>query len=480
MMQPVASSLIDGVERRSSAVREVRDPGDRDTVLGQVCLADVETAKEAIDSAEKAAQAWGATPAPRRGRVLFEAAQQLDARKADLARLLTREEGKTLNESVFEVDRSINLFRFYGALCFKLGGKTLPSNDPNSYIYTVREPLGVVGVVTPWNFPLSIPAWKIAPALAAGDAVVFKPASQTPLMAKELVYALLAAGLPKGVLNMVLGLGSVVGDTLVASAKVRAVSFTGSSETGRHINTQAGQRMLRLQLELGGKNALVVMDDADIDLAVELAAKGAFGLTGQACTAASRLLVQQGIASDLLRKLVLRSSGMVVGHGLETGVEVGPLSSEDQFYKVRRYIEIGKEEADLVAGGGVARTPKKGFYVSPTIFTDVAPEDRIFQEEIFGPVLSVTTFRDLGDAINLVNSASYGLTAGIVTRSHANVATFASKADAGVIRVNKPLPGLELQVPYGGFKDSGNDQYKEMGEEALDFYTRTKAVYVGY
>lgn len=475
-----ATSVINGAERRSSTIREVRDPGDRDTLLGQVCLGDADIAREAIDSAEKASSEWGGMPAPRRGRVLFEVAQLLEARKDEIARLLTLEEGKTSNESVFEVDRSINLFRFYGAMCFKLGGKTLPSSDANSYIYTLKEPLGVVGVITPWNFPLSIPAWKIAPALAAGNAVVFKPASQTPLIAMEFLNILDAAGLPKGVLNMVVGLGSVVGDVLATSTKVRAISFTGSSETGKYINGTAGQRMLRMQLELGGKNALVVMDDADINLAVELAARGAFGLTGQACTAASRLLVQQGIASTVLQKLANRASSLVVGHGLEKGVEMGPLSSEDQFEKVQNYIEIGKQEANLVTGGNEVKTTKKGFYISPTIFSDVSPHDRIFQEEIFGPVLSVTTFKDLGEAVDLVNSVPYGLTAGIITKSHSNVVTFTGKVDVGVIRVNKPLPGLELQVPYGGFKESGNDQYKEMGEEVLEFYTRTKAVYVGY
>jgi aldehyde dehydrogenase (NAD+) len=458
----------------------VRDPGDRDVLLGQVFLGDEDTVKEAFDSAVRAAPGWGKTPAPRRGRVLFAASQLLEARKDEMARLLTMEEGKTLSESSFEVDRSINLLRFYAAMCFKLGGKTLPSNDENSYIFTLREPLGVVGVITPWNFPLSIPAWKIAPALAAGNAVVFKPASQTPLIAGEFVKMLHAAGVPKGALNMVLGLGSAVGDSIASSTRVRALSFTGSSETGRHINGLAWKSMLRLQLELGGKNALVVMDDADIGLAVELAAKGAFGLTGQACTAASRLLVHDAVAPSVLQKLSSRAKGLVVGHGLDPGVEMGPLSSADQYEKVKKYIEVGKLEARLLSGGEEAVTAKRGFYLTPTVLTEVSPEHRIFQEEVFGPVLTVTTFKDLGEAIELVNSVPYGLTAGIITKSHSSVAKFTNEADVGVIRVNKPLPGLELQVPYGGFKDSGNDQYKEMGEEALDFYTRTKAVYVGY
>jgi len=475
-----AASVINGDKEQSATVRELRDPGEEESVLGKVYLGDSETARRAIDSAERASAEWGGTPAPRRGRILFEAAQRLEARKNEIATLLTREEGKTLNESLFEVDRSVNLFRFYGAMCFKLGGKTLPSNDANSYVYTIREPLGVVAVITPWNFPLSIPAWKIAPALASGNAVVFKPASQTPLIATELVNALMAAGLPKGVLNMVAGLGPVVGDTLAASPKVGAVSFTGSSETGRHINGTSGKRMLRLQLELGGKNALVLMDDADIGLGVELAAKGAFGLTGQACTAASRLLVHRDIADEVVRRLGSRAASIVVGHGLEEGVEMGPLSSEDQFGKVQKYIGIGKGEAELVTGGGEAKTSKNGFYISPTVFSGVSPDDRIFQEEIFGPVLAVSTFSDLEEAVHLVNSVAYGLTAGIVSKSHSAIATFTARVNAGVIRVNKPLPGLELQVPYGGFKESGNDQYKEMGEEAIDFYTRTKSVYVGY
>ncbi|HUI86184.1 MAG TPA: aldehyde dehydrogenase family protein [Nitrososphaerales archaeon] len=476
----VAASVIDGAVEHSADSREIRDPGDRDSVLGLVRLGTTDTVGRAVDSAEKAAAEWGSNPAPKRGKVLFEAAQRLEVRKTELASLLTREEGKTLGESLLEVDRAINLFRFYGAICFKLGGKTLPSNDPNSMVYTLKEPLGVVGLITPWNFPLSIPAWKIAPALAAGDAVVFKPASQTPLIATELVNSLHAAGLPKGVLNMVVGSGPVVGGALAASSKIHALSFTGSSETGRSINAAACSRMLRMQLELGGKNALVIMDDADVALGVDLAIKGAFGLTGQACTATSRLLIQESIADSAIEKLVGRASAVVVGHGLEKGVEMGPLASEDQFDKVRKYIEIGRLEAELVTGGAEPKKGKEGFYLSPTVFNGVSPEDRIFKEEIFGPVLSVATFHDLDEAVRLVNSVAYGLTAGIVTRSQSNASKFINKADVGVVKVNKPLPGLELQAPYGGFKESGNDQYKEMGEEAVDFYTRTKAVYVGY
>lgn len=456
------------------------DPADKGHVLAKIRLSTKDDVKSAIDKAVSKFEEWANTPAPKRGQILLKAGELMEQQANEFALLMTLEEGKTLKDSMFEVVRSYNLLKFYGALAFKHGGVTLPSQDPNTRIFTVREPLGVVAAITPWNFPLSIPVWKIAPALAAGNTVVFKPATKTPLIAAKFVEVLYKAGLPEGVLNLVVGKGSEVGDTIVADENIAAVSFTGSTEVGKRVYRIAGDknRMTRIQLELGGKNALYIDKSADLDLAADLAVRGAYTLTGQSCTATSRVIVHKDVYQQFRQKLLERVKKWRVGPGTED-VDMGPVVDEGQFQKDLEYLEIGKKEgAKLIYGGNVIGG--KGYYLEPTIFEDVTPDMRLFKEEIFGPILSVTQAKDLDEAIRLVNAVDYGHTSGIVATDLRAINEFIRRVETGVIKVNKPTIGLELQAPFGGFKSSGATTWKEMGEEALEFYTKEKTVYEGW
>lgn len=456
------------------------NPADKDHVLARIRLFTKDDVKEAINKALSKFEEWSRTPSPKRGAILLKAGELMEQEAQEFALLMTLEEGKTLKDSMFEVMRSYNLLKFYGALAFKLGGKTLPSADPNTRIFTVKEPLGVVALITPWNFPLSIPVWKLAPALAAGNTVILKPATKTPLMVAKLVEVLSKAGLPEGVVNLVVGKGSEVGDTIVTDENIAAVSFTGSTETGQRIYRLVGskKRMTRIQLELGGKNALYIDKSADLNLAAELAVRGAFGLTGQSCTATSRVIVHKEVYNQFRQKLLERVKKWRVGPGTED-VDMGPVVDEAQFKKDLQYIEYGKSEgAKLIYGGNVLSG--KGYFLEPTIFDGVSQEMRIFREEIFGPILSMTEAENLDEAIRLVNAVDYGHTAGIVATDIKAINEFINRVEAGVIKVNKPTVGLELQAPFGGFKNSGATTWKEMGEEALEFYTREKTVYEGW
>ncbi|SAI86762.1 aldehyde dehydrogenase family protein [Saccharolobus solfataricus] len=456
------------------------NPADRDHILAKIRTHTKDDVKEAINKAVAKFDEWSKTPAPKRGAILLKAGELMEQEAQEFALLMTLEEGKTLKDSMFEVVRSYNLLKFYGALAFKISGKTLPSADPNTRIFTVKEPLGVVALITPWNFPLSIPVWKLAPALAAGNTAIIKPASKTPLMVAKLVDVLSKAGLPDGVVNLIVGKGSEVGDTIVTDENIAAVSFTGSTEVGKRIYKLVGNknRMTRIQLELGGKNALYVDKSADLTLAAELAVRGGFGLTGQSCTATSRLIVHKDVYSQFRQRLLERVKKWKVGPGTED-VDMGPVVDEGQFKKDLEYIEYGKSAgAKLVYGGNTLSG--KGYFLEPTIFEGVTPDMRLFKEEIFGPVLSVTEAKDLDEAIRLVNAVDYGHTAGIVASDIKAINEFVSKVEAGVIKVNKPTVGLELQAPFGGFKNSGATTWKEMGEEALEFYLKEKTVYEGW
>ncbi|QGA55268.1 aldehyde dehydrogenase family protein [Sulfolobus sp. E5-1-F] len=456
------------------------NPADKDHVLAKIRTYTKDDVKEAINKAVAKFDEWSKTPAPKRGAILLKAGELMEQEAQEFALLMTLEEGKTLKDSMFEVVRSYNLLKFYGALAFKISGKTLPSADPNTRIFTVKEPLGVVALITPWNFPLSIPVWKLAPALAAGNTAIIKPASKTPLMVAKLIDVLSKAGLPEGVVNLVVGKGSEVGDTIVSDENIAAVSFTGSTEVGKRIYKLVGNknRMTRIQLELGGKNALYVDKSADLALAAELAVRGGFGLTGQSCTATSRLIVHKDVYGQFKQRLIERVKRWRVGPGTED-VDMGPVVDESQFKKDLEYIEYGKNAgAKLVYGGNTI--PGKGYFLEPTIFEGVTPDMRLFKEEIFGPVLSVTEAKDLDEAIRLVNAVDYGHTAGIVASDIKAINEFISRVEAGVIKVNKPTVGLELQAPFGGFKNSGATTWKEMGEEALEFYLKEKTVYEGW
>jgi aldehyde dehydrogenase (NAD+) len=437
----------------------------------------------AIEAAREAQMKWALIPPPERGRILIRAAQIMENESEELARILTREEGKTLAESRSEVARAVGVFRFYGIMGYRLKGEFTPSTEPNTYLFTVREPLGVIAIITPWNFPIAIPSWKIAPALVCGNTVVFKPASYTPLIAYRLVDSLIRAGLPPGVLNIVTGPGSNVGDELINNPKVDAISFTGSLEVGEKIKRAVCLRNARIQLELGGKNPAVVLDDADMDKAVEMVVRGAFGLTGQACTATSRAIVLESVADQFERKLVGRVKQIKVGNGLAEGVEMGPVVGEKEMNKILSYIEVGVSEgAKLILGGKRLTGPEhsKGYFIEPTIFTDVTPDMRIAQEEIFGPVLAVMHAKDFDEAIELANAIKYGLSASIFTRNLQRAFEFINRVQAGVVKINKPTTGLEPHVPFGGYKMSSFGMIKEQGETALDFYTKIKTVYLGY
>jgi len=469
----------DWVGASGRATFETGNPARGDEVLGTFPSASVADAAQAVAAAAEAFPAWRATPAPTRGAILFRAAELLDERFDDIAATLTREEGKTLAEAKGEVTRARDILRYFGGEGWRLGGDVLPANTADAMLFSRREPLGVVAVITPWNFPIAIPAWKIAPALAYGDTVVFKPASATPLTALRLVECLQDAGLPAGVLNLVTGSGATVGDALAGDPIVRGLTFTGSYATGAGIYARAAEHFARVQLEMGGKNPTIVLDDADLELAVKLAVMGGFGLTGQSCTATSRVIVEDGIADRFAAALAEAAAALQVGDGLEDGVQMGPAVSEEQLATDLEYVQIARDEgAELLAGGG--RAGDGGHFVQPTVFDRVDVHSRLAQEEVFGPVLGIVRARDLDDAIAKANAVGYGLAASVVTNDLRRALTFVDRIEAGVVKVNEPTTGLALQAPFGGFKLSSANTFKEQGPAALEFYTRTKAVYVTY
>ena len=473
--------LIGGrwVESSDQSGFETRNPADPDEVLAVFPAATAQDTAQAVAAAAEAFPAWRATPAPARGAILFRAAELLTDRLEDVARTLTREEGKTLAESRGEVLRARDILRYFGGEGWRAGGDVLPPNAPDGMLFSRREPLGVVAAITPWNFPIAIPAWKLAPALVYGNTVVFKPASPTPLTALRLVECLVDAGVPAGVLNFVTGSGSVVGGALAGDPLVQGLTFTGSHDTGSRIYARATQHFARVQLEMGGKNPTIVLDDADLGLAVKLAVMGGFALTGQSCTATSRVIVEEGIADRFAAALAEAANALNVGDGLDEGVQMGPAVSEEQLATDLDYVRIGKEEgAALLAGGG--RAGEHGHFLRPTVFDGVEAHSRLAQEEIFGPVLGIIRARDLDDAIFKANAVGYGLAASVVTNDLRRALTFVDRIEAGVVKVNEPTTGLALQAPFGGFKQSSANTFKEQGPSALDFYTRTKTVYITY
>lgn len=474
-------NLIDGewVDSSDGKTFENRNPAQLDDILGEFPLATKADVERAIDAAAAALPAWGNLPGPARGAILDKASRILEARMDEIATVLTREEGKTLTEAKGEVTRARDIFRYYAGEGWRAGGNVLPSNTGGELLYTRREPLGVVALVTPWNFPIAIPAWKMAPALAYGNTVVFKPASFAPQTAMLLVEVLVEAGLPKGVVNFVTGSGRTVGDTLVGSPKVHGVSFTGSVSVGTGIYEKAIKNLTRVQLEMGGKNPTIVLKDANIDTAVKMVVAGGFGLTGQACTATSRVIVEDAIANDFAAALTQAARSLKVGNGLEAGVQMGPAVSEDQLQTDLDYIGVGqKEGAKLLVGGSQAGDG--GYYVQPTVFDHVETQMRIAQEEIFGPVIGIIRASDFEDALAKANGIGFGLSAAVVTNDLQKAFQFANRIDAGVVKINEPTTGLALQAPFGGFKHSSANTFKEQGQAAIEFYTRTKTIYVGH
>jgi methylmalonic acid semialdehyde dehydrogenase len=470
------------VESASTKHVDNLNPADTDDRIGVIRLATREEARSAVESAAEAFRGWRATPAPARGRIVARAARLMEEHKEELAALLTREEGKTISEARGELQRAINVAEFCAGESRRMNGETIPSELPSNFAYTIRQPHGVVAVVTPWNFPVAIPVWKLAPALVAGNTVVFKPATLTPGTAVRLVEIFQEAGIPPGVLNLVLGSGSEAGDEVVSHPAVRAISFTGSNQIGVALYEQAARRGVRVQCEMGGKNPVVILEDCDINLAVESTVQGAFGSTGQRCTATSRAIVVDEIADNFIERVVARAESLRLGDGAQAETEVGPIVDAAQFKSVLSYIDIGREDgASLVCGGGPADGAglRKGYFVKPTVFAGVTPDMRIAREEIFGPVLSVMRARDFEEALQWANDSEYGLSSSIFTSDATRIFRFVEEIETGMTHINSPTTGGEAHVPFGGIKSTGVGAF-EQGSTALDFYTELKVVYVDY
>ena len=459
------------------------NPADTREEVASYPQSGAEDTKKAITAAQAGFEAWSRTTPIARGRILNKASQILESRKAELAELLTREEGKTIVESTGEVQRAIDIFRFFGGLSFTLGGQTLPHELPGNLLYTTRQPLGVVGLITPWNFPIAIPAWKMAPALVSGNTVVIKPASQAPALTLELARALHEAGLPKGALNVVVGDGRAVGGELAANSGVVALSFTGSYKVGQQIYQHLAQRMARAQIEMGGKTPTIVLADADLDLAATLVVKAGYGLTGQACTATSRVIVEKSVAAVLTEKIAAKAKALKVGNGLAQGIEMGPAVNQQELDGNFEFIDGAlKEGAELVYGGQRLKDGDlaHGFFMQPTLLTNVTPKMRIAREEVFGPVIAVMPVNNFDEALSVANGVDVGLSASIVTRDLKKAMLYTERIEAGVVKVNQISTGLALQAPFGGVKKSSSDSFKEQGASAIDFYTRIKTVYLDY
>ncbi len=476
-------NFIGGAWRESKGAR-VKDlnPADTSEVVAE---APSSTAAEAADACEAAARAypgWRNTPAPVRGQLLYRVQRRMEERHQEIAEALTREEGKTIAEARGEVQRAINVVEFFAGEARRITGETIPSELPANFCYTVKQPVGPVGIITPWNFPIAIPIWKMAPALVSGNTVVFKPASLTPLTAALIVEVFEECGIPPGVLNLVYGGGREVGDTIVRHPAILAVSFTGSNDVGTGLYSAAAARAIKCQCEMGGKNPIVILADADLDLAIESTVQGAFGSTGQRCTATSRAVVDASIANEFVERLQARAASLVVGNGLDPKTNVGPSVDDKQLETVLEYIAVGQAEGAKLVGGGARLTDsgrERGFFVAPTIFDEVDAGMRIAQEEIFGPVLSVIRARDTRSALEIANGVRFGLSASVYTNDVPSMFRFVDQLDAGIIHVNSPTVGGEAHIPFGGMKATGVG-LREMGRVAIDFYTELKVVYVDY
>ena len=470
------------VESTSSRTASNLNPADTDHVLGTIKQATRVEARAAVAAAAEAFRMWRATPAPSRGRIVTMAARLMETHKEELAQLLTLEEGKTIAESRGELQRSINVAEFCGGESRRMNGETIPSELPLNFAYTLKQPIGVVACVTPWNFPVAIPIWKIAPALVAGNTVVFKPASITPATAVRITEIFEEAGIPPGVLNLVLGSGSEAGDEIINHPAVKAISFTGSNGVGIRLYEQASRRGAKVQCEMGGKNPVIVLEDADMELAVESTAQGAFGSTGQRCTATSRAIVVNQVADQFVERIVKRANSMRIGAGSDPATEMGPSVDEGQFKTVLNYIDIGKEDgATLACGGERANGPglENGYFVRPTVFDHVTPDMRIAREEIFGPVLSILRVNNFEEAMLVANDCEYGLSSSIFTNDAPRIFRFVDEIETGMTHINSPTTGGEAHVPFGGTKGTGIGD-REQGSTALDFYTELKVVYVDY
>ena len=471
-------NLIDGRAVESTDLNTDINPSNVGDVVGKFARASRADLADAIQSARRAFAAWSQSTPQQRFDVLDRAGSEMLARKDELGRLLSREQGKPLADGIGEAARAGAIFKFFAGEALRGGGETIASVRPGIAVEVTREPLGVVGLITPWNFPLAIPAWKIAPALAFGNTIVFKPAELVPASPWTLVDIVQRAGLPPGVLNLVLGPGSTLGAAIASSSDVDAVSFTGSQDVGPSVAAAAVKAGSRVQLEMGGKNPLVVLDDADLPTAVSVAVNGAFFQAGQRCTASSRLIVTEGIHKRFVEAVIERMRALVIDDALKPGTEIGPIVDERQLEKNIEYLGIGRSEGATLAHGGERLTrDTDGYYMAPALFTDTTPEMRINREEIFGPVASVIVVKDYEAALATANDTPYGLSAGIVTTSLKHSSHFKRHSTSGLVMVNLPTAGLDYHVPFGGRKKSSYGP-REQGTYAREFYTVVKTAYI--
>ncbi|MBB6627808.1 aldehyde dehydrogenase family protein [Nocardioides sp. KIGAM211] len=470
-------NFIDGTWREGVTMAPNISPSDLSDVIGEFARADAAQAEEAIGAAAAAQPGWASLPPGERFAVLDRAGDELQARADELGELLAREEGKTRTEGTAEVKRASQILKFQAGETLRNPGEVLPSVRPGVEVLVSREPVGVVSIITPWNFPIAIPAWKIAPALAYGNCVVFKPAELVPASAWHLVDILHRAGLPAGVLNLVMGRGRDIGDILVGDPRVDAVSFTGSVDTGHRVLATAQAHGARVQLEMGGKNPLVICDDADLDAAVAGAREGAFGSTGQRCTASSRLIVTAGVHDAFVDRLSKAVDQITVGHALDAETTMGPVVDESQLAQDLRYIELATQQGATLVGGDLVEGRTKGHYLSPALALDTRNTDTINREEVFGPVASVIRVDDLDEAIEVANDTEFGLTSGVYTSSLSTSTRFRQQSTAGMVMVNLPTAGVDFHVPFGGRRGSSYGP-REQGRGARDFYTTTKTTYV--
>jgi acyl-CoA reductase-like NAD-dependent aldehyde dehydrogenase len=472
----IHQNLIAGEWVGAAAMADI-NPSNTNDVVGEYAGATAADVQQAIAAARAAAPAWARSGLLERHAVLRKAADEITARKDELGRLLAREEGKTLPEGVGETVRAAQIFDFFAGEALRLSGETIASVRPGVGLEMTREPLGVVGIITPWNFPTAIPAWKIAPALCYGNTVVFKPAQLVPGCAWAIVDILHRAGLPKGVLNLVMGKGSVVGQAMLESPDLNAITFTGSVATGRQVAQTSVAHMRKFQLEMGGKNPMVVLDDADLDNAVNASINGAFFSTGQRCTASSRFIVTAGIHDRFVDAVTQKLKNLVVDDALKAGTQIGPVVDETQLAQDERYIEIGRKEgANLVFGGERLNRDNPGFYLQPALFTEATNQMRISREEIFGPVASVIKAKDYDEALHIANDTPFGLSSGICTTSLKHATHYKRNAQAGMVMVNLPTAGVDFHVPFGGTKGSSYGA-REQGRYAQEFYTTMKTSY---
>ena len=480
-MTETERNYIDGewTESDSGEVIEIENPADPSETVARYQQSTEDDAEAAVRAAVDSRDEWGNTPGPGRGTILRQAGTILEERKEEITDMLVAEEGKARGEASGEVQRAIDIFHYFSSKAADLGGTVKQPSSPDKNLYTRKEPVGIAALITPWNYPIAIPAWKIAPALAAGNSVVIKPASLAPGVVVEIAKALDEAGLPDGALNVVTGPGSVVGETFMTHDEVDAVSFTGSSEVGEMVYDTATDTGKRVQTEMGGKNPTIVAESADPAEAAEIVASGGFGTTGQSCTACSRAVVHESNYDEFVDALVEEAESIDIGPGNEH--EMGPQVSQGELDSTLEYIDVAETEgATLATGGGQPDDLGDGYFVEPTVFTDVEPDMRIAQEEVFGPVIAVLKVSDFEEAMEVANGVDYGLSASIVTDSHTEANRFIDDIEAGVAKVNEKTTGLELHVPFGGFKWSSAETWREQGDAGLEFYTIEKTVYDGY